>query len=206
MWLLVYTDILFCNVYCTFCRILMLSSHISSLLYILIKIDVPFTDFSCLCIVYCIFFPKFAVPFTHISCYVKFIVYFDKIWRSVCTCLLVVQCLLYIFTKLNIDRGCRGHDPWSYDNWNDNYLCNQCLSPLMLWIRISIRARWTTLCDNICQWLATGRWFSPGTPVSSTNKTDCHGITEILLKVAWNTMKQTNKTSIEIFYICLLFM
>ena len=30
----------------------------------------------------------------------------------------------------------------------------------------------------------TGRWFSPGTPVSSTNKTDCHDITEILLKIA----------------------
>jgi len=36
----------------------------------------------------------------------------------------------------------------------------------------------------------TGRWFSPGTPVSSTNKTD--EITEILLKVALNTIKQTN--------------
>ena len=39
--------------------------------------------------------------------------------------------------------------------------------------------------DQVCQWLATGRWFSPGTPVSSTNKTDRHGITEILLKVAF---------------------
>jgi len=28
--------------------------------------------------------------------------------------------------------------------------------------------------------------FSPGTPVSSTNKTDCHDITEIFLKVALN--------------------
>jgi hypothetical protein len=27
----------------------------------------------------------------------------------------------------------------------------------------------TTLCEKVCQWLATGRWFSP---VSSTNKTD----------------------------------
>ena len=27
-------------------------------------------------------------------------------------------------------------------------------------------------------------WFSPGTPVSSINKTDRHDITEILLKVA----------------------
>jgi len=42
------------------------------------------------------------------------------------------------------------------------------------------------LCDKVCQWLATGRWFSPGTPVSSTNKTDRHDITEILLKVALN--------------------
>jgi hypothetical protein len=37
------------------------------------------------------------------------------------------------------------------------------------------------------------RWFSPGPPVSSTNKTDRHDITEILLKVALNTIKQTNK-------------
>jgi len=34
----------------------------------------------------------------------------------------------------------------------------------------------TTLCDKVCQWLAAGRWFSQGTPVSSTNKTDCHDI------------------------------
>jgi hypothetical protein len=61
----------------------------------------------------------------------------------------------------------------------------------MLWVRISIRARCTTLCDKVCQWLATGQWFSQGTPVSSINKTDRHDITEILLKVALNTNKQT---------------
>jgi hypothetical protein len=32
-----------------------------------------------------------------------------------------------------------------------------------------------------------GRWFSSGTLVSSTSKTDCHDITEILLKVALTT-------------------
>jgi hypothetical protein len=32
------------------------------------------------------------------------------------------------------------------------------------------------------------RWFSPGTPVSSTNKTDRHNIIKILLKVALNTI------------------
>jgi hypothetical protein len=39
----------------------------------------------------------------------------------------------------------------------------------------------------------TGWWFSPGTPVSSTNKTDCHDITEILLKVVLNTITLTLK-------------
>jgi len=81
---------------------------------------------------------------------------------------------------------------WSYGSWIYNYLCNQCLSPLMLWVRISMRARCPTLCDKVCQWLATGRWFSPGPPVYSTNKTDRHDITEILLKVALNTIKQTS--------------
>ena len=51
--------------------------------------------------------------------------------------------------------------PWSYGSWIYNYICNQCLPP---------------------QWLTTARWFSPGPPISSTNKTDRHDITEILLK------------------------
>jgi hypothetical protein len=41
--------------------------------------------------------------------------------------------------------------------------------------------------------------FFPGLPVSSTNKTDRHDITEILLKVALNTIKQTNKQIIRLF-------
>ena len=49
----------------------------------------------------------------------------------------------------------------------------------------------TTLYDKVCQWLATGLWFSLGTPVSSTNKTDHHDLTEILLKVASNTINQS---------------
>ena len=51
----------------------------------------------------------------------------------------------------------------------------------------------------VYQWLATGRWFSSGTSVSSTNKTDLHDITEILLKVALNTNKQTNKYIVVFF-------
>ena len=47
---------------------------------------------------------------------------------------------------------------------------------------------YTTLCDKVCQWLVTDQWFSHGTSLSSTNKTDSHGITEILLKVTLNTI------------------
>jgi hypothetical protein len=35
-----------------------------------------------------------------------------------------------------------------------------------------------------------GQWFSPGTPVSSTNNTDRHDIAEILLKVALKPISQ----------------
>ena len=61
--------------------------------------------------------------------------------------------------------------PWSYGSWIYNYLCNQCLSPLKLCVRNTFMARCT--------------WFSP---VSSTNKTGHYDITEILLKVALNTI------------------
>jgi hypothetical protein len=43
--------------------------------------------------------------------------------------------------------------------------------------------------DKVYQLLAHGRWFSPGTPASSTTKTGCHDIVEILLKVTLNTIK-----------------
>ena len=74
--------------------------------------------------------------------------------------------------------------PWSYGSWIYNYLCNECISPLMLWVQISIRARCTTLCDKVCQRLAIGRCFSPGPPFYSTNKSDRYDIAELSLKVA----------------------
>ena len=59
----------------------------------------------------------------------------------------------------------------------------------MLLVQIPFRERCTTLCDKVCQCPVAGRWFSSGTPVSSTNKTDRHDITEILFKVALNIIK-----------------
>jgi hypothetical protein len=42
--------------------------------------------------------------------------------------------------------------------------------------------------------LAHGRWFSAGTPASSTTKTGRHDIAEILLKVGLNTKNQSNQS------------
>ena len=52
--------------------------------------------------------------------------------------------------------------------------------------------------DKAYQLLAHGRWFSPGTPASSTTKTGRRDIAEILLKVALkhqksNQIKKSNK-------------
>ena len=69
--------------------------------------------------------------------------------------------------------------------------------------------------DEVYQLLVHGRWFSPGTPASSTTKTGCHDIAEILLKVAlkhsqkkhkktktcqfdWNTMCNTTLNNFSI--------
>ena len=111
--------------------------------------------------------------------------------------------------------GRRGRDRMvHFCSWIYNYLCNQCLSPPKLWVRIPFR--WgvldTTLCDEVCQWLAAGRWFYPGTSVSSTKKTDRHDITEILLKMAFNTVNQTKPNhgfileSHELKQLCILYL
>jgi hypothetical protein len=50
--------------------------------------------------------------------------------------------------------------------------------------------------DKVYQLLAHGRWFSQGTPASSTTKTGRHDIAEILLKVALNTTNQSKSLSL----------
>ena len=55
--------------------------------------------------------------------------------------------------------------------------------------------------DIVYQLLAHGRWFSSDTPVSSTNKTGCHDIAEILLKVPLNTKNQIIQIRLYVCYI-----
>ena len=70
---------------------------------------------------------------------------------------------------------------WSYCSWIYHYLCDGITNN-----GVSSNPD-VTLCDKVCQWLVSGRWFSLGSSVSSTNKIDRHNITEVLLKVALNT-------------------
>jgi hypothetical protein len=51
--------------------------------------------------------------------------------------------------------------------------------------------------DQVYQLFAHGRWFSPGTPASSTTKTGRHDIPEILLKVALKHQKLKKKSIIS---------
>jgi hypothetical protein len=81
-----------------------------------------------------------------------------------------------------------------YGSWIYNYMCNRCLSPLKLWVRIQLMARCTHYnFDQVCQWLAAGQWFP-------YNKTDHHDISEILLKGVLNTGVLTvfNKMNCEL--------
>jgi len=80
--------------------------------------------------------------------------------------------------------------------WIYNYLCNQCLSPLTLRVRIPLMRSVldTALCDKVFLRILQ---FPP--PI----KTDHHDITDILLKVQLNT-KMSNpmqkKTQATITY------
>ena len=64
--------------------------------------------------------------------------------------------------------------------------------------------RLATASDKVYQLLAHGRWFSPGTPASSTTKTGRHDIAEILLKVAINTKNQIKSNHFSAITISLL--
>ena len=68
------------------------------------------------------------------------------------------------FLKLSIYLGPSWS--WSYGSWIYHYQCILCLSPLKSWVETY--SWWgvldKTLCDKVCQWLATSRCFSPGTP------------------------------------------
>jgi hypothetical protein len=77
---------------------------------------------------------------------------------------------------------------WSYGSWINNYLCNQCLiitTKVVSSNPIHVEVYSIQHYAIVCQWLPTV------TLISSTNTTDRHDITEILLKRALNIINQT---------------
>ena len=81
-------------------------------------------------------------------------------------------CLYYDIVK-EANNSIKTEGPswsWSYGSWINNFQCNQWLSPLMLFVWIPLRQGVldTTLCDKVCQWLATDLWFSPPIKLTAT--------------------------------------
>ena len=87
-----------------------------------------------------------------------------------------------------------------------SFLCNVFIFYSSLSIPLMAGVLDTTLCDKVnCQWLATGRWFSRGTLVFFTNKTDHHDIAEKMMTVALNTITLfLTIRLIHTLYICTL--
>jgi hypothetical protein len=84
--------------------------------------------------------------------------------------------------------------------FNSNYLCNQCLSPLKLWVRTLLRRGVldTILCDKVCQWLAADRWFSP-----CLSRVTClvHFVLSIQFVKCFVLSKINNIKKIELLYL-----
>ena len=100
-----------------------------------------------------------------------------------------------------------------------NRLPNNSYKPITntAWVRVRFCkiqkgcTRRETASDKVYQLFAHGRWFTPGSPVSSTTKTGRHDIVEILLKAALYTINQIKSqqtnwlfSTVFLFYFLLI--
>jgi hypothetical protein len=69
-------------------------------------------------------------------------------WRMIIICYIICIIMTSINKRLSWS--------WSYGSWINNYLCNQCLSPLMLWVRTLFMVRYTQY--NIMWWFVGDLW------------------------------------------------
>ena len=92
----------------------------------------------------------------------------------------------------------RAHHAYERDSNSTTWvvICTDCSS--------SRKSNNHTIATTVFQWLAIVRWFFPSTPVSSTNKTDCYDITEILTlwrrRRKWSWLLSCLDFSIVYFY------
>ena len=120
------------------------------------------------------------------------------------SCLYCEQCFFEILNVRNIIKFFFGGEFLSeilqhiaknvvnaYNDSHPTFIENMAVFLLMLINILSMNffnSKWNVIHKMT---LTADRWFSSDTPISSTDKTFCHDITEILLKVALNTIIQT---------------
>jgi hypothetical protein len=87
----------------------------------------------------CLFFVFFSFFFSGLFCFVFILCLWTvHSWLSLRYSLALMSWLLFNFNYLSETSW-----SWSYDIWIYSYLCNQCISPLKLCIRIPLMARCT---------------------------------------------------------------
>jgi hypothetical protein len=103
--------------------------------------------------------------------------YFYLSFYSMCVNMYLFMCNIHIAIILNPNK----EQSWSSGSCIYNYLCNKCLSPLKLWVRIQLMAR--CIRYNIMWYVSDLRQVGGFLRFPPSIKTDHHDITDILLKV-----------------------
>ena len=112
-----------------------------------------------------------------------------------------IKSCIHACLLLNVSSGRCGHDRWLLDL----QLPMQSVSITTNVVSLNpAQARFTRY--NIILYslsvTCTRSMVFTSTPISSTNKIDCHNITEILLKVALNTITLTTALTVSSLFLC----
>ena len=121
-------------------------------------------------------------------CFNFFISYdINRVWQYLSFCLFLTEAKMsFWYLCVGVPIHLKSNEWTNCEHFKQSFKLSSCeFKPCSWWGVLD-----TTLCDKVCQRLTTGRWYSPGSPVSFTNKTDHYDITEILLKVVLSTINQ----------------
>jgi hypothetical protein len=92
--------------------------------------------------------------------------------------------------------------PWSYDSWIYNYICNQCLSPLTLWVPTPL-SLWclTPQCQQYFSYFVAVRFIGEGNRSTRRKPPTCHKsltncITIYIEQFSWLTSQEIDSNLI----------